>query len=161
MPISHIYYYRQNRALDVHDAGRQDEIIANESIRHFNYDDLRAKISARFKRLLGIQYEPLYDLACDYYRAVRDDNGVVVYDQHNYATNCRRDIYDSIEWELVDQSRGFFAATYYTLRGTENDSSLDQSGSNASTNEINLMDTSTESLHCVLERLDGILEQLI
>ena len=161
MPTTDIKYCRRDRPVDVRgrdtdsDGSLSDGLVelADETVEHFDYDDLRAKIRERFKELLGIQQAPLFDLSCDYYIPDSNVNGNLFGAIRTNESNCTRDVYNQIDWEFEDNEHAYFVATYYTLQGTEEDSSLDDA--------ISIMDSSRDSLNCVLKRLDNMLERLM
>ena len=154
---------RRGRDTEDTDSDGSDELVelADETVEHFDYDDLRAKIRERFKELLGIQQAPLFDLSCDYYIPDTDVNDDLFGVIRTNVSNCTRDVYNQIDWEFVDNEHAYFVATYYTLQGTEEDSSLDGTSNDASSDAISIMDSSRDSLGCVLKRLDHMLERLM
>ena len=162
MPTTNITYYIQHRPVDVREETDNEGLVelANETIQHFDYDDLRAKIRERFKQLLESQREPLlFDLLCDYYIPDPDDHGNLMAALRTYTLDCTREIYNQIDWEFEDNEHAYFVATYYTLQGTEESSSLDDTSNDASSDAISIMDSSRDSLGCVLKRLDHMLER--
>ena len=163
MPTTNITYYIQHRPVDVREENNHEGLVelADETVEHFDYDDLRAKIRERFKELLGIQQAPLFDLSCDYYIPDTGVNGNLFGAIRTNESNCTRDVYNQIDWEFVDNEHAYFVATYYTLQGTEEDSSLDDTSNDASSDAISIMDSSRDSLGCVLKRLDHMLERLM
>ena len=165
MPTTTIVYMRRKRSEDVREWNINEtpdtEEIAREEIQHDSYNDLRRKIRERLKQLLGLdshESEPLYDLSCVYFREV--PTGDVLRRFSEYFT---QDVYNTIDWDLPEQIRARLEATYYTLQGPEYDSSVSGTNPDASSDALDVTNSSGDTsllLGYVLKRLDNVLSRL-
>lgn len=165
MPTTTIVYMRRKRSEDVREWNINEtpdtEEIAREEIQHDSYDDLRRKIRERLKQLLRLDSfdsEPLYDLSCVYFREV--PTGDVLRRFSEYFT---QDVYNTIDWDLPEQIRARLEAVYYTLQGPEYDSSVSGTNPDASSDALDVTNSSGDTsllLGYVLKRLDNVLSRL-
>ncbi len=151
MPLTYIFYSIRSHPEEVKvvsgpNPSEDTEIIVEEEIQHSNYNDLRNKIKERSKQLPELSHKPLYDLHCTYTipqtptTPAREIN----------CTNLTQTIYDSIEWDSPSTD-AVFEAIFYTLQGTDGDSSFDS---------LNTTGNSGTSLDCVLQQLEHIIAKL-
>ena len=118
MPTTKITYVRFDRPEDVYHVHQDEDtltyhILSDETIEHEDYNDLCTKIRNRFKELLNIQHEPLFDLCMEYYL----DNNRDWFTEH-----FTQQLYDRLDWH---------EAYYFTYLGVDDGSSSD-SGSDSS-----------------------------
>ena len=165
MPTTTIVYMRRNRTEDVRECKEDEtpdiEEIAREEIQHDSYDDLRRKIRERLKQLRRLdshESEPLYDLSCLFFTGVH--TGDVF---RRFSSNLTQKVYNTIDWDLPDQIRARLEATHYTLQGPEYDSSVSGTNPDASSDALDVTNSSGDTsllLGYVLNRLDNVLSRL-
>lgn len=157
MPITSIKYERRVEPEYVYDEDTNDEsaqviAIVEETIEHFDYEDLCAKIKVRFKELLNLQYEPLFDLCCDYViLPTHHQNGGVIKRSEHFT----KDNYDSIDWYLQeDEDVTCFTAIYYTFRQSNGDLSFDNVDTPNSSGSAEALGFALRRLECILNTLN-------
>ncbi len=157
MPITPIKYKRRVEPEYVYDDDANDEreqviTIVEETIEHFDYEDLCAKIKVRLKELLNLQYEPLFDLCCDYTLLHTDHQ---FGGERKWSDHFTKDNYDSIDWYLQeDVETTCFTAIYYTFRESNEDSSFDDVNTSNSSGSAEALGFALKKLENVLDRLD-------
>ena len=123
MPTTKITYVRFDRPEDVYHVHQDEDaltyhILSDETIEHEDYNDLCRKIRNRFKELLNIQHEPLFDLCqcMDYHL----DNV-----QSRFTEHFMQQLYNRLDWHLQEDKNAFFEAYYFTYQGVDDGSSFD------------------------------------
>ena len=147
MPTTKITYVRFDRSEDVYHVHQDEDtltyhILSDETIEHEDYNDLCRKIKNRFKELLNIQHEPLFDLCMQYF---------LDYERDRFTEHFTQQLYDSLDWYLQEDKNASFQANYFTYRGVD-DGSSSNDGSDSS--------VSVESLGVKLDCAFGVLSQL-
>ena len=149
MTVTTIQYSRRIQPKNVYEraSNEQEHIIkiVKETIEHFNYDDLWAKISTRFKELLNLHHTPLFDLKCNYLRLPTMTNFPEERLVTNHLTKRR---YDRIDWTVQDEDAQF-TAIYYTFQDSDGDSEDEDLESHfvKKSNSMHTIISAIESLH--------------
>ena len=144
MTVTTIQYSRRIKPKNVYDraSNEQEHIIkiVKETIEHFNYDDLWAKISTRFKELLNLHHTPLFDLKCNYLRLP----AMTIFPV-KHLTKRR---YDIIDWTVQGEGAQF-TAIYYTFQDSDGDSEDEDLESHfvKKSNSMHTIISAIESLH--------------